>query len=659
MKKSNCLLLTLCCITFMPPLLFSQAQGPKYTIKEVTAADFTGTNYPGDPNAEAVVLFDIGKSSFVQTDNRFEVCFERRCRIRIFSEKGFKWGQVEIPYYRHDQINEDIVDLKGTTYNLENGEVKITSLNLAYCYDEITDENWLVRKFAMPDLQNGSIIDFEYKVYSQYNFNLRDWEFQKTIPVIYSEYEVRMIPFYEYTYVCQGINKFDESYSYLDKGFTKQYAITEYNEMVHRMIMKNVPAFKDEDYITSINNYLIKLEFQLSKVHNPDGSWYTVLTTWPELVKEMLKDPDIGGYIDKSKSISGKLFDLEVLKQMPPITRFNQVVDYVKSNYTWNENRGIYATKVPSDLAKEKVGNVADINLFLTGLLRATGLEAYPVLLSTRDHGFIRTDYPMLNMFNYVAVLVIINGKKILTDATEIHAANDRLPVRCLNDKGLILNKDNSDWIDLRFYGMSIAQTMLSIRPDAGSDSYEATISVSASEYEALYDRNHFGEDREKIIDYLSNEQYHVADTSVKVLNFLEPVDPYQMNCRITGETEKVKNNLYVYPFLSEVLTVNPFRQTSRKFPVDFTYPFAKEFTSTIAIPAGYTISSLPDSISVIKDIYEMSYGAEKDENSVIVNFRYAIKKPLIEASDYVSLKQFYNLLISKSGQKIELVPEL
>ncbi len=76
-------------------------------------------------------------------------------------------------------------------------------------FEEKVNDHWRVKKFALPDVKEGSVIEYKYKIISPYFFNLHDWDFQQRIPVIYSEYTTAMIPFYEYTYIFQGASKFD------------------------------------------------------------------------------------------------------------------------------------------------------------------------------------------------------------------------------------------------------------------------------------------------------------------------------------------------------------------------------------------------------------------------------------------------------------------
>jgi hypothetical protein len=56
---------------------------------------------------------------------------------------------------------------------------------------------------------------------------------------------------------------------------------------------------------------------------------------------------------------------------------------------------------------KDKTGNVAEINLMLTAMLRYAGLNANPVLVSTRSNGI--AIFPNRTAFNYV-IAAVENG---------------------------------------------------------------------------------------------------------------------------------------------------------------------------------------------------------------------------------------------------------
>src|SRR5699024_9237017 len=122
-------------------------------------------------------------------------------RIKILSQAGIKWAEIAIPFYEKGGQKEKIYEVVAFAYNLENGNVKKTSLDVSNTYDEKISNYWRIKKFAIPNVQVGSIIEYSYTMKSPYIFNLNDWDFQQRIPVLYSEYQVKMIPFYTYVMV--------------------------------------------------------------------------------------------------------------------------------------------------------------------------------------------------------------------------------------------------------------------------------------------------------------------------------------------------------------------------------------------------------------------------------------------------------------------------
>jgi transglutaminase-like putative cysteine protease len=619
----------------------------------VSTADAEMTSYAPDKSAEAVVLFDFGKSYFVRSDNGFDVIFERITRIKIFTDAGLKWAQVEIPFYQEGGIFENVYEIEGYTYNYENGGYDKSAFNVANCKDEIIDEFWKVKKFAMPDVKAGSIIEYRYKVSSQYLFNLRDWSFQREIPTIYSLYEVRMIPFYEYSWLLQGASKFDLQKSYIDTSLPKQFGGSTFQDMIHQYAMKDVRAFKDEEFITSVNDYIIKIDFQLARVNYPDGTTVDVLSTWPDLIKDLLNNDSFGKYEKKCEKLAPKLFNTDSLALLPVRDRYEFVLNYVKANYNWNGFNGRYAAKTPADLVKDKVGNCADINLFVVGLLNAAGVESYPVLLSTRDNGRIKYDYPYTHFFNYVLVMADIDETTLLADATEIFTPNDMIPMRCINDKGLLIKKDEAAWVSLECDTPSELQTTISIS-DVGPET-AAEITIKAKEYDALYYRKDYGEDKKKILEIINSRDVEADESSVSVQNQLKKNEPYILKYSAVYKPEIVNEKIYIQPFLHEAPSDNPLNQTSRTFPLDMVYPVLKSYYSNIKIPEGYKVDFMPEGASVMNASFEMNYSVMVDGDLIKISFGYFFKNSVYPASDYLKLKSCFNQIIKKGGEKIVL----
>lgn len=619
--------------------------------------------YAKDKDAEAVILFDIGDSEFVRSDTGFDVVFERKTRVKILKDAGLDWAEFEIPIYHDNDIYENLYEMQATTYNFEDGRLTTTSLDPTTVYSEKINDHWEVKKFAMPKVKVGSIIECQYKIQSQYVYNLRDWEFQSKIPAIYSEYTVHINPFLYYVFWMQGSKKLDvfDKYEDFKNSHPLPYATAigngTYNDMVYVFGANDVPAFRDEEFITSVNDYIMKIHFQLAQVNRFDGATQKIMTTWEDLVKELDKHSDYGRYVDRSEKMASKLLNLDELAAKSEAERFDEVVEFVKTNYSWDGKNGMFATKTPDRLVKEKIGNDADLNLFTVGLLRAAGINATPMISSTRGHGRIQSDYPFSSLFNYSLILAEVNGKLTFSDATEPLVLNNRIPSRCINDRGLTIDRDEIKWIGLDTRVPSYFTTRYTLVPTAELD-MNASIEHYATEYEAARLRESVGDDPEKIKEKLSVGSFSFDQESVSVENLKDKQKPFGISYQQKGRVERLNDKLYIDPFLGQGPSDNPLKQDVRIYPVDINYPKQRSMKSEIEIPEGYQVEYTPKERTDDNELYNLFYQVNKEGNKVTIQFSYYLKQSTYDPKLYDRMKSFFASIAKYGTEKIVLAPE-
>jgi Domain of Unknown Function with PDB structure (DUF3857) len=609
-----------------------------------------------DPQADAIVLSDVAKSSFIQADGGFNLLFERITRIKILNEAGKRYAEVSIPFYQEGSIQEKVTINKACTYIIAGGGIsKISPLDPKSCYEEKTTENWRTMKFAMPDVQPGSIIEYTYSIQSQYLFNLHDWEFQWDIPVLYSAYEVRMIPFYEYTWMLQGRKSIDDYKTYVDtEALAQQFGSIKYNDVVYKFGLKNIPAFSDEQFIPSKADNIIKIDFQLASVNRPDGSKIKIMTTWPELVSDYLKSTNFGKYVKKSEKSAAEILDPDSLIGKTAMQKFDFVVSFAKDNFKWNNENSQFTNKTPSELQKDKRGNSAEINLWLVGALRTAGLSSDPLVLSTRKHGKILMDYPFSSDFNTVVAYVIIDGKPVLADATDPFCPNNRIPIQYMNDKGLVVNKDNMAWVSLQSPTISTLNT--SIKIQVTGNSQQAQLISTASDYEALWYRNNYANNRKDLLNSLSKKTYQVEDSSLIIKNEFDRKKPFIFTCTIENKPEVINDKIYIKPFLNESYTENPLKQKVRTYPVDLTYPVKRTYFSEIVIPEGYTVQFLPEKSTFTDELFSLEYNVVQNESKIGVSLSYSFNRPVYQPEEYARVKAMFDRIVKKGNEKIVLI---
>ncbi|MTI38260.1 DUF3857 domain-containing protein, partial [Fulvivirga lutimaris] len=647
-------------------LAFSQDFSLEYGI--INRDELNLTVYENDPDAEAVVLFDIGETKFVDTQSGgYDISFTRTKRIKIFDKSVSDIAEVSIPYYVDGYGKTEVIkSIEAFTYNVEDGGVVRKRVNPSSMYDEQFNDRWRIKKFVFPDIQDGSIIEYKYVLESPFHFNLPDWEFQDIIPTIYSKYTSRMIPFYEYIFIAQGITKFDYQKSEISKenrtwgSVSKMYGQNvgngvEFQDYVHTYILKDVPAFKDESYITTKNDYIMKMDFQLAKFYGPNGAKTSIITTWPELNKSLIKNE----YFGKFKKSCGK-FAKKVLQNELSIADLSEeekakaIVNYVKQNFKWNGYYSKYVNKSAKEFFEQKNGNSAEINLFLTEMLESAGLVAQPVVLSTRDHGRIVSDYPFSHFFNYVLVFVRTQ-RPFLADGTNKYLPYNKIPPYCINEKGLIVDGGSGNWVELSDAVTSKEVRNIIIKPDVKKLKADVSLSVHSTEYDAFNYKESFKDDSVSILKYYSKKFDDI--TRVKSFNYDLPDRPYSIIINANKDLENVSDNIIIQPFLGLALEKNSLTQKNRSYPVDFVYKKSDEFKITVEKPSGYQFDQLPEPYSLDDELVNIDIQYEEKDKMVLITANYTFKKAVYNKNEYPRIKYYLDMIVRKFNESLVLKP--
>lgn len=650
MKKHLLLFISLLFI-----ILHLNSQNPAEKFARVTIEDLKMDRYEEDEQAEAVVIFDYGQSTFEQSGNGFNIIFYHKARVKILENSGVDYAEVEIPIYIEGNTPEKVTSIEGVTYNLENGQIARTELKSESTFEERMNERWILKKFVMPNVKKGSIIEYSYKIVSPYIFNLHDWEFQWEIPVMHSEYQVSLVPFYKYTWLLQGANSFYSNDSKKAGGLAKRSFGIDYYEMIHNYVMKDIPAFRDEEFITSKNDYIIKMDWQLLSITSTNGSVKKVMTTWPELTKELLKSDHFGGFINKASKKTFKLIDETVLVGKSEREIFDEIMNYVKNNYSLNQWNSKYSTKSLNEFLNEKEGSTGDLNLFTIGLLQGARLDAKAVILSTRSNGTIKYDYPYSHFFNYTLISVMIDGEEILADATNRFLSNDRIPTKCINDKGLVIDKGEPRWIPLTSNMVSEIKTEFDIYMN---DSISPTkLKMSFTENDALKFREYAHDKTKKLKDVLLKNEERIDESTLEITNLDDPNKELIISFAITNDEELNTGKIYFSPFFNELISENPFKQKSRKYPIDMVYSKKRSYKSKIHIPEAYDLDYVYDEFKNIdNDFFELTYKVTKQDRELEIELSYHFKKFIYPANSYGRLKFYYDEIIKLGSKKVVIV---
>lgn len=676
MRNLICLLFAL----LMIEVGFTQVVKPNCKFGKVSEDELKMLMYDKDSSAHAVVLYDYGTSDFTYDavgDKGWQIEFRRHVRVKIFDKEGFSSADFKIKLY-HDanSIEEKLLDIDGFTFNLENGKVVKTKLERKSIMQKEDDKYHDSYSFAMPNVREGSVIDLSYMIKSDAIFNLRSWQFQYDIPVIWSEYFVGIPEFFIYKHTVKGYNMLTinditdarRSISITSKyrSGTRGAVATQFeNEFIdysltqYRIAMANVPAFIEEDYLTTSENYLSAYTFELSSTKSSDNVFKNYTNTW-EKINELLVDSDnFGRWLTPRGFIEDEIKPL-VQNISDPQQKLRIVKEYIEDKITWDEYNSLFA----NDLKKaweDRKGSSGEINLALVNALKSAGFDANAVALSTRRNGKLNPFHPSVSDFNYVVACVAIAGDTLLLDATEPHSPVGILPERCLNGKGRLISKGgNSRWVNLtpKQADKFSANYNMVLNPD-GSLSGNAEILHEG--YNAIDLRNEIDDAASLDEFYKTFEKEHTGLTiKSKTLDHLDSLyKPLTEKLEFTiAEAVNMDDALVlVNPIQLEALTSNPFRLKERSYPVEFPQAINKTLVFNWSIPKGFAVEQLPKPavVTLPNNGGKFTYSVVQNGENLMVISMLKINQLMFIPTEYANLKQFFAQVVAKQGESILL----
>lgn len=619
--------------------------------------------YDKDTSAHAVVLNEYGTSRLhFDVDYHVVITYERHIKIKFFDSKEFdSQGNFAISLYNKDATYyQEVQDIKGITfYKDEHGNVQQTELDPKKVYSVKDSQHWSTLKFAMPALRNGCVIDVSYKIISPFIYYLRSWNFQSNIPKVNSVYEVHCPGFWSYNASLRGYLKLTSSEAKIEKAcFTYGTAVADCSDLIYGM--KDVPAFVEEDFMTSKNNYQSSVNFELTEETDMNnGAKIKYSQDWKSIDYNLRTTTGFGTQLKKKDLMKDRVLPL-IITKTDQLEKARVVYDYIKRTIKWNDVNDCESYDGIRKALDNHTGNSGDINLALVTALNAAGIPTEAVLLSTREHGAINKLYANIRDFNYVIAKANIGDKSYLLDATEPMLPFGMLPMRCLNDQGRVYSLDKpSYWMDLAGQQRENITYALDLTlQDNGK--LKGTITCYSSGYSGFLRRKEIKKFN-SIDEYVENFAGKLRRTKILRSDIVN-IDSLD---KPVGETYEVEMNAYedansarlsFSPFLLNQVTTNPFKLAERDYPVDWGMPSDERYVVDIHLPAQYVIENMPQPIAfgMPNQGGEFLTSVDGDNQNLTFSYDTRFNKSVYGADEYPYLKELYNRIILV--QKSELV---
>ena len=635
----------------MLPLLGASAQTIEPNLKwgKPTEQELQMKEYEADKDADAVMLYHKTDVYYNYANGDFKVIYQVSGRLKVLKPEGKRVADRKVVYYENEtsRVNkESVCEIRATAYNLENGKVVKTKMERSMINDERLDKNQKVIKFSVPQVKVGTVIEYEYRIESDFFYDIRDWNAQYDIPVLYTTYELAIPEWFSFNIEETGVNALEKKKKNatmtLFFGGETENLVTS----VQTFIGRNLPALKDDDFVWCANDYGNKVTAELAGIYIPGAVHKNYATAWSDIDKQLMGDEDFGGRLKKSSPLKDEIVAAGIPAIADKKERFATVWKLLKSKVRWNGDYAFWG-KSASKVLKEGTGSNADINFLLINMLQDAGIEAVPVLMRTRNNGTLPLSHASLKyLTTFVIGVQLDNNTMAFFDSSAEDGYLNVLPSKLLVNRARILKKGaEGDWVNL--------QTVANSREVS---SIVATLSQD-------------GTLTGKVDNMLADEaaaalrrKWREAKDSVELIHKMQEGDgieiqSYQLEGRhdfsasmkehltFTKKCDAAGDLIYLNPLVLTPISKSPFDAAERTLPMEFPYKQSEMISVVINLPEGYAVEETPKPLVLKFEGITARVISSVNGNTISTQYKLNIDKTFFPTTDYQSMKEFFDHL--------------
>jgi len=611
------------------------------------------TSEPLAPGAAAIILYrqvdrdDNGRTS--HEDDYF--------RIKILTEEGRKYANVEIPFFKESQ---DIVHIRARTVRPDGSAVEFDGKVFEKPIVKGRNVRYMAKTFTLPDVQVGGIIEYLY------TFDLKEHVIFDSNWILSNELFTRQARFslkpYQGTYSVFNLRW---SWHELPLGSEPK----EGPDRIVRMEAKNIPAFQAEDFMPPENELKSRVDF----IYTEERPEKDAESFWRKVGKK--RHAELESFVGKRKAMEEAVATI-VAPNDPPEIKLRKIYDRVQT--IRNTSYEVRKTEQEEKREKEKLaanvedvwkrgyGNGGQLTWLFLALVRAAGIEAYGAWVSDRSNYFFTPVTMQSGKLDANVVLVKSNGKDIYFDPGAAFTPYGLLTWAETGVQGLRLDKDGGTWIRTTLPASSESRMERKAKlklSDTGD--LEGKLTMTCTGLDAMYQRLEFRHAdevaRKKFLEDRVKQEVPVAVevelTNHPDWNATEAPLVAEFDVKIPGWASNAGKRALIPAGVFTGSEKRIFEHANRVHPIYFEYPYEKSDDVTIELPAGWQVGSVPPAQEQDKGLVAYTLKIENGKDALHLTRKLKVDVLLLEQKYYPALRIFFQSVRTGDEEQIVLQP--
>ncbi len=621
--------------------------------RPVSADELKMTSEPMAPGAPAIILYRQ-----VDRDDSLESGREvNYYRIKILTEEGRKYADVEIPFLKGSGAN--ITNVKARTIRPDGSIVNFEGKPFEKSIVKAKGVKYMAKTFTMPDVEVGSIIEYTYTE-EMPSFLVFDshWILSDELFTKNASFSLKPSP----GLGCRW------SWHALPPEAEKPKQDSSH---IIRLSAKNIPAFRTEDYMPPENEMKSRVDFTYSYENaeadeqkfwsNTGKKWNTSLENFVGKRKAM--EQAVATIVSSNDTPQQKLEKIYAKVQQLRNISFEQE----KSEQEAKRQKQKELNSV-EDVWKQGYGSGVQLTWLFLGLARAAGFDASPVWVSDRRHYFFSPASEDDGKLNTNVVLVKLDGKDLYLDPGSALVPFGMLPWSETGVQGLRLDKDGGSWVKtwLPESDVSRIDRKANLKINEGGD-LEGFVTFTFTGLEAVrlrLDELHADEAaRKKYLEEIVQEQIPVA-SEVELSN-----KPDWTSSTATFVAEyKVKvprwmsgagRRALVPVGIFTATEKHVFDHAEREHPIYFDFPYERHDDITLTLPVGFQVGNVPSpqTLGGGQSAIGYQFKAAKDGANLKLNRDLRVDFILLDPKYYPTVRSFFQSVRTSDEEQVILQP--
>lgn len=608
---------------------------------------------PLSPGAHAMILYrensiDAKESSVMEYD-----------RIKIFTEEGKKWGDVEIPYNKN---SASINSVRARTIRPDGSAVEFQGKVYDKEIIKAGGIKYLAKTFSLPDIQPGCIIEYKYRTQydSDYYISI-EWAVQSDLFTRYAKFSITpdtrdfAPPLYWREYRIPGNDK---------PAKQSNGSIT--------MEVHNLVGLEQEDYMPPQNFLRARIAFfyrnrEDPQNETPDQFWKRADKTW---------DSELEKFVDKKKALQEVVAqtispsdapDVKLQKLYARVQQIHNTSYDVRQTVKEEKRAKLKENNNVEDVLKHSYGNDSDVNYLMIGLARAAGFESSRAYIARRNNNAFYPNMEDKSQLSDDIVWVKLGNQDLYIDPAVKYCPYPFLPWFESGVTGIRVDKQGGTNISI-----PLSPPSDSVRERHADVKLEEDGTLSGK-LDITYFRQWGAVKRqEEEEDDEAGKKKDITDELKTVLppgavfeitsmtGWDKNSDPVHIEgtLRVPGYATTAGHRVLVPLTFFQASQPVSFQHEKRINSIYFHYPEIEKDSITIHVPGGFKIETLPAPQKVAPGGgFEYSVASSQNADVVTVERQLTITGIMFPVGNYSAIRSFFNTVKTDDDGQIVLQP--